>query len=105
MTQTAHARSFDPKTSHDAAESVSNLTGVQDRILALYYYRANGYTDEELIEDYNRAHRHLFPATESSLRSRRAELVVKGQLMDTGVKRLTRAGRKTTVWQIMGRLF
>jgi hypothetical protein len=100
----AHARSYDPQTSHDAAESVWNLTGVQERILALFEYRENGYTDEELIQDYFKAHRHLFPATDSSLRSRRSELVHRGELTDTGVKRLTRVGRKTTVWQLAGRL-
>ena len=98
----AHARNTDPQTSHNAAESVKDLTGVQSRILKLFELPNNGYTDEELIRAYQKSYGSFFPATESSIRSRRSELVHRQYLRDSGEKRLTKAGRGTTVWQLWG---
>ena len=101
----AHARNSDPRTSHEAAESVKDLTEVQSRILSLFDRNSFGLTDEQLIEQYNLAFGRYYPATDSSIRSRRSELVHKGKLMDTGHRGTTRAGRATTIWGIDGKLF
>ena len=100
----ARARLTDPQTSHDAANSVKDLTGVQERILKLFELPHAGYTDEELIRAYNSAYGYHFPATESSIRSRRSELVHRQYLADSGQRRLTKAGRGTTVWSLFGRM-
>ena len=100
----AHARTLDPKTSHDAARSVRNLTETQQLILNLFNIRINGYTDEELIEAYNKAYKHFHPATDASIRSRRADLVKRGDLRATEIKRSTRANRGSTVWELASRL-
>ena len=94
----AHARNTDPQTSHDAAESVKNLSETQSRILNLFELPNNGYTDEELISSYFKHYGYWFPASDASIRSRRAELVKRGELRDSGQKRLTKLGRGTTVW-------
>ena len=101
---TPRARDSDPQTSHDAAMSVKDTTGLQNRILGIFGNH-NGLTDEELIVEYARLFRAWWPATDSSIRSRRSELVGKGLLQDTGVRRKTVAGRDSTVWDIFGRLF
>lgn len=96
----AHARNTDIQTSHDAADSVKDLTEVQNRILKLFELPNQGFTDEELIRAYNKAYGTFFPASESSIRSRRSELVHRQYLRDSGQKRLTKAGRGTTIWQL-----
>lgn len=92
------ARNTDPKTSHDAAASVDNVTMTQTFVLrALNKPR----TDPELIEAY----RHLKkapPASESGIRTRRAELVDKGMVKDTGKRSVTAYGRKAIVWSVNG---
>ena len=101
---TAHARNSDPITSHMAANSVKDFTELQKRILSLFDMSNAGLTDEELIKAYKEAFGFVWPATDSSLRSRRSDLHHRGSLRDTGTKRLTKAGGKTIVWDIFGRL-
>lgn len=58
-------------------------------------------TDPELIDAY----RHLKkapPASESGIRTRRAELVDKGMVHDTGKRSVTPYGRKAIVWSVNG---
>lgn len=100
----ARARLTDPQTSHDAAKSVKDLTGVQMRILKLFELPHAGYTDEELVLAYQKSYGSFFPATDASIRSRRSELVHRQYLVDSGEKRLTKAGRGTTVWHLFGRM-
>ena len=103
MTMTARARSYDRETSHLAAESVTGITELQTRIL--HTFDAFGaMTDEELIARYKQMWGVRNPATDSSLRTRRCDLVTKGELRDSGITRKTNAGRKSTVWTINGRL-
>lgn len=99
----AHARNSDPITSHDAAESVKDLTQLQSRIMVIFQM-CWGLTDEELIASYNRTYGLHSPATDSSIRSRRSELHHVGQIRDTAITRKTRAGGNSIVWDVYGRL-
>lgn len=88
------ARTTDPDTSHRAARSVPKTTALKEAILQTLASRE--LTDGELIALLRRG---LFPhASESGIRSRRAELVRDGLVIDTRTTRLTPAGRETTVW-------
>lgn len=102
-TMTARARSYDPETSHLAASSVSGITELQTRILQTFD-AFGAMNDEELIVNYASMWGIRNRATDSSLRTRRSDLVTKGELRDTGITRKTRAGRNATVWAINGRL-
>lgn len=90
----ARARNTDPSTSHEAAASVKDITKTQEFILqALVRPR----TDIDLVEAYNNL--KLAPrASESGIRSRRAELVRAGMIVDTGERRKLESGRKAIVW-------
>lgn len=90
----AKARVTDPETSHVAAESVDNVTETQAYILrALRRPRA----DVELVEAY-RNFKRAPRASESGIRSRRAELVDRGLVIDTGRRVRLDSGRYAIVW-------
>lgn len=92
------ARNTDPKTSHDAAETVADVTITQAYILkALTKPR----TDTQLIEAYRKLKRAPL-ASESGIRSRRAELVTKGLVVDSGTRGLTQFNRQSIVWAANG---
>lgn len=90
------ARSTDPETSHEAAWSLENATKVQARILWLHN-KWRGYTDEELRVEYRS---RFGPTGESSVRSRRHDLVGHGLVEDTGVRRALKSGRDGIVWSL-----
>lgn len=95
----ALARTTDPETSHQAAASV-NLTKGQRAVLS--EFRMYGtLTDEQLIQALQVRATSCPDAklSDSGARSRRAELVAAGMLIDSGQRGLTAAGRKTVVWQ------
>lgn len=96
-TKMAHARTSDPVTSHEAARSVSNITGTQQGILDLL---RTPLCDSELIVAYRLGIEiGVMPfSSESGIRSRRAELVAKGLVTATGEYRLSTAGRRMIVW-------
>lgn len=90
----AKARNTDPITSHLAAESVRDVTATQEYVLkALRKAR----TDVELVEAYNSL-KTAPRASESGIRSRRAELVRKGMVVDTGRRVRLDSGRYAIVW-------
>lgn len=90
-----NARKTDPKTSHEAAEKVANVHIVRQYVLkALNRPR----TDEDLREAYN-ALKGAPTASESGIRSRRAELVRQGLVKSTGRTEKTRYGRSAIVWE------
>jgi hypothetical protein len=97
--QKPHARSSDPKTSHDAAASVDKLIEKQEWVLRVFEICGKNLTDEELIKSYNNA-----PAapvqSESGIRTRRSELVTKGKLVDSGERRKTKSNRNSIVWKL-----
>ena len=90
----AKARNTDPITSHLAAESVRDVTATQEYVLKAL--RRNR-TDVELVEAY-RSLKTAPRASESGIRSRRAELVRKGMVVDTGRRVRLDSGRYAIVW-------
>ncbi|MGN6325713.1 hypothetical protein [Pseudolysinimonas sp.] len=94
---------LDPGTSLDAAAKLdpSNLTLVQSAILRLL--RENGPSTDERIESLYQVHRaqhpHLPMASPQSLRTRRHELVIAGQVRDSGKRGSTRYGNASAMWE------
>jgi hypothetical protein len=93
------ARMSDPQTSHDAAESVENITPTKQTILTILN---TPKTDEELVRIFQAwaSHGSAPKASESGIRSRRADLVKSGRVIDTGERREISTGRKAIVWQV-----
>lgn len=90
-----HARLTDPNTSHSAASSVQNITETQQAILQLL--TLHPMTDQELVRWYQ--NQLIAPrASESGIRSRRAELVEQGLVKDTGERKKLESGRSAVVW-------
>lgn len=79
-------------TSRDAAQSLINDLGRLELLVFTLVQRAGilGMTDDELEEKSQLAHQ--------TISARRRELVLKGRVRDSGVRRQTRSGRKATVW-------
>lgn len=87
------ARTTDPETSHEAAESVTNITPLKQEILQRLM---TPMTDADLIEAIRVSSRLI--VTESGVRSRRAELVQAGLVKDTGARVKLATGRSAIVW-------
>ena len=98
----AIARVDDPTTSHEAAASVTHITATQYAIWNLLALKAS--TDSELVSRYHKAMEvdpETYPkASESGIRSRRAELTRIGSVVDSGERRLTQSGRQAIVWRV-----
>lgn len=96
---TARARTTDPATSHEAAKKVTNTLRVQNIILSILWARGP-LTDPQIAEYYyNRVADGSAPnASESGLRTRRAELVKKGLVHPTSRRKKLDTGRTATVW-------
>lgn len=96
-----HARVADPQTSHDAANSVGRITETQEVILVIL--RHGGLTDTEIVELYHKASVDspaLVPrASDSGIRSRRAELTARGFIKDSGRRAKLASGRQAIVWE------
>lgn len=92
------ARRTDPKTSHDAAASVDEIkaTDTQRAILAILKVPM---TDVDLVFTYGVAfiNGRAPRASESGIRSRRAELADRGLVVPVGYETLA-SGRKAIVW-------
>lgn len=93
------ARITDPHTSHEAADSVKNLTQTQMGILNVLTKLRRPAADEEIIYQYQiQVRLGLLPrASESGIRSRRSELVAYGKVVAAGLGR-TASNRKTVLW-------
>jgi len=93
------ARLTDPQTSHEAAESVKNLTQTQMGILNILSTVPHPLSDEEIIEQYQTKVRLgvLQRASVSGIRSRRHELEVLGRVALKGFGR-TWSGRRCALW-------
>lgn len=94
MARTVRARRTDPVTSHLAADSVDNVTATQAYILRCLKRPRN---DSQLVQAYN-AYKTAPRASESGIRSRRAELVDRGLVVDTGRRVRLDSGRYSIVW-------
>jgi hypothetical protein len=93
----AFARVMDPITSHEAADSVKDVSVVQATILGII--GGDSMHDERLVVEYQKLVRSGIakPATEQSIRSRRAELGRIGLLSVVGFT-VTSSGRRARVW-------
>lgn len=87
------ARLTDPETSHEAAESVTNITPLKQEILQKLM---TPMTDRDLYALLFTSSRLI--VTESGVRSRRAELVQAGLVKDTGARQKLNTGRNAIVW-------
>jgi len=98
-----HARVTDPSTSHEAAESSSPEHTSKTQLAIMAILRYEPMTDLEIerayrdLEDFGDVPR----ASESGIRSRRAELVLKGLVEASGEYRPTPSGRKSIVWKLV----
>jgi len=90
------ARNTDPQTSHDAADSVRETTATQNGILRVLAHKPQ--TDVQIIEAYRKIY-FLPKASESGIRSRRAELVERGLVKDSGLREKMPSGRFAIVWR------
>lgn len=93
-----HARNTDPATSHEAADTVRNISATQAAILAAL--RAP-MTDEQLVDTYYALVDSMRApnASPSGIRSRRAELARQGLVVDTGERRKLVSGRHAILWK------
>lgn len=89
-----HARTTDPETSHEAAQSVTNITPLKQEILQRLM---TPMTDTDLYQLLSTSSRLI--VTESGVRSRRSELVQAGLVIDTGERVKLATGRKAIVWR------
>lgn len=93
----ARARNTDPWTSHAAAESLEpdKLRLSQEAVLR--FLRRHGPMDDgKLVKTYNGD----VPQSPSGLRTRRAELVAKGLVVDSGDVVVMPSGRKAIIWRV-----
>jgi hypothetical protein len=88
----ARARRTDPKESHEAAESVKNVVIILKRI--------GDCTDEQIAHEYYRnvLYSGWELASDSGIRSRRAELVAMGKVERCGTG-TTASGRPCAIWR------
>lgn len=94
------ARHSDPPTSHAAAASVRNLTAKQAAVLEVIRGSFLPISDEKLIELYDREARFMRapPQSDSGIRTRRAELVDAGLVVNDGAGK-TVSGRACALWR------
>ena len=97
----ARARTSDPDTSHAAAQSLTpeTLRLSQAAVLDLLRGYPAGLTDQGLAQAYGNG--WPGPAqSDSGLRTRRAELVRGGLVVDTGRRERLASGRQAVVWAV-----
>lgn len=87
-----NTRSTDPITSHEAADSVKDISDTQKKILSLL---ETPMTDEELITAFRA---QGWYGSDSGIRSRRKDLVDFGVVTASDYS-VTRSGRRTIVWK------
>lgn len=95
------ARQTDPRTSHEAGDSVDGLTEKRSDVLCALK-RFGPVTQEELVVAYyeNGLLHGWCHQSVSGLRTRCSELVRMGLVVDTGITRKTRSGRNAVVWGV-----
>lgn len=97
---TAHARSTDPDTSQEAADSITDITARQNAILQVMHTANTPVTDWQLAELYNET-AGVPPQSDSGLRTRRSELVRLGRVRDSGGRMPLPSGRHGIVWELV----
>lgn len=94
-------RATDPETSHEAAQSVTNIGDTHDRILTLLMERADTHHGIRQRYDAERGVFNFWPqVSESGLRTRTRELADCGYVEDSGARVKLPSGRNAVVWQI-----
>jgi hypothetical protein len=93
----AVARHGDPETSHEAAETV-NVTNGQRIVLDMF--RCGPMTDHGAWTMLTRLGHRLGALSPSGFRTRRSELVAKGQLEFSGTFDTMPSGRRTRIWRV-----
>lgn len=93
----AVARRGDPQTSWEAARAV---VGLRESQLRVYELLLSPKTHDELLDAAEKAEVKM---SQSGLRSRCSELVDLGLVRDSGVKRETKLGNRSVVWERMPR--
>jgi len=103
MSELRHARSTDPQTSALAAESSTELLQTKTQLAIMAILEHGEATDIEIIRIYKDLVEFgdAPQASDSGIRSRRSELVRSGQVMDSGARRRTPAGRLSIVWKLV----
>jgi hypothetical protein len=91
----SYARKSDPKTSHQAAESVQDLPEKAQAVLRVL---KKARTDEQMVDAY-KALKSAPWASPSGLRTLRANLFRQGLIVDTGKRILTESRRHAIVWK------
>jgi hypothetical protein len=92
------ARASDPETSHAAAASVRNKSLVQERIMS-ELIRRGPMTDEELACVWAGFEDRVLMCSPSGLRTRRSELVTRGEVTDSGARVKMESGRWAIKWK------
>jgi hypothetical protein len=87
------ARISDPETSHQAAQSVSHVSPLKNRILELL---RTPMSDPELFNAVRSS--SPFSVSESGVRSRRSELAQAGLVLDSGERQTLPSGRQAIIW-------
>jgi hypothetical protein len=95
----AGARRTDPATSHEAAARVTNVTETQRIIYLLLLVKPSNDVDGFAVYKYSAKYQTMPNISESGYRSRRAELVAKGLVRDTGERVKLASGRNSIVWE------
>ena len=93
----AVARNSDPDTSWQAANSITDINDRQQQVLAVLI-SFGPLTDHDLQVAYQNSGRP--PQSPSGLRTRRAELVDRGLVVDTGKRKTLPSGRSAILWDI-----
>lgn len=93
----ARARKSDPATSHAAASSVKGIRFSQFAVLRALGKIKSG-TDLDIADAYEHEYGVIHPQSPSGLRTRRAELVDAGLVVDTGQRKRLPSGRQAVVW-------
>lgn len=95
------ARSSDPETSHQAAESITPEKLRTSQAAVLFVLATRGpTTDTGLIDGYLNSPVPLPPQSPSGIRTRRKELVRMGAVADTGLRHRLISGRHAIVWAV-----
>jgi hypothetical protein len=99
-----NTRTNDPITSHLAAKSVRHLTETQKAIMRILWRKQ--MNDVDLVNAYNaQVNAGKAPmASQSGIRSRRAELVERGFIAPTGRLEKLATGRMAIIWKPIRRV-
>lgn len=99
----AHARRSDPQTSHDAADSISDIELRLRQAAVLKLFEVMGPMEHQRLIAAYTAHGlrlGLPKQSESGIRTRCSELVSLGRVKDSGARVMLPSGRKSIIWTL-----